>query len=282
MHERGHIRRALIIWAVGSVIAVLLIIFALGPHMPPGSATEEAKSQRFTNVLLAAVMAPLALAMIVAFLYAIITFRNRDGSLGDGPADFGDSRLQLGWLILTSSVVLLLAGLGTYALYEEPANAAGVGAGGGQGPAPIQRTSLNRLVVQVIGQQWQFTYRFPQYGGVETFRLELPVNRPVEFHVTSLDVVHAFWAYQLGVKADAVPGADNIAFATPRHLGSFDVRCAELCGVWHGEMSDKGLIVAPSAFTSWITSQRRANAPATGNLPPYARSYFPDPPGRAG
>jgi cytochrome c oxidase subunit 2 len=136
--------------------------------------------------------------------------------------------------------------------------------------------------VQVIGQQWQFTYRFPQYGGVETFRLELPVNRPVEFHVTSLDVVHAFWAYQLGVKADAVPGADNIAFATPRHLGSFDVRCAELCGVWHGEMSDKGLIVAPSAFTSWITSQRRANAPATGNLPPYARSYFPDPPGRAG
>jgi len=282
MHERGHIRRALIIWAVGSVIAVLLIIFALGPHMPPYSMTQEAKSQQFTNILLSAVMAPLALAMIVAFVYAIVTFRNRDGALEDGPADFGDSRLQLGWLIVTSSVVLLLAGLGTYALYEEPANAAGVGAGGGQGPTPIQRTSLNRLVVQVIGQQWQFTYRFPQYGGVETFRLELPVNRPVEFHVTSLDVIHAFWAYQLGVKADAVPGADNIAFATPRHLGTFDIRCAELCGVWHGEMSDKGLVVAPSAFASWITAQRAQNAPATGKLPPYSRSYFPDPQGRAG
>ncbi len=282
MHERGHIRRALIIWAVASVVSVLLIIFALGPHMPPGSMTQEAKSQQFTNVLLAAVMAPLALAMIVAFLYAIISFRNRDGELGDGPADFGDSRLQLGWLIATSTVVLLLAGLGTYALYEQPARAAGVGAGGGQGPTPIIRSAKSRLIVQVIGQQWQFTYRFPQYGGVETFRLELPVNRPVQFHVTSLDVIHSFWAYQLGVKADAVPGADNIAFATPRHLGTFDIRCAELCGVWHGEMSDKGLVVSPSQFASWINGQRRANRPATGKLPPYARSYFPDPTGRAG
>ena len=40
----------------------------------------------------------------------------------------------------------------------------------------------------------------------------IPANTLVEFHVTSLDVVHSFWAYQLGVKADANPGQDNIAY----------------------------------------------------------------------
>jgi cytochrome c oxidase subunit 2 len=76
----------------------------------------------------------------------------------------------------------------------------------------------------VIGQQWLWTFRYPTYGGVETTKLELPVNREIEFHVTSLDVVHSFWAIELGVKADAVPGADNIAFVKPTRLGSS--RCA--------------------------------------------------------
>ena len=97
----------------------------------------------------------------------------------------------------------------------------------------------------MIAQQWQFTYRYPQYGGVETFSLVLPVGRTVEFHVTSLDVIHSFWAYQLGVKADAVPGADNIAFTTPKKVGLFEVRCAELCGLWHGYMYAHGHVVSP-------------------------------------
>ena len=92
----------------------------------------------------------------------------------------------------------------------------------------------------MIGQQWEFTYRYPQYGNFETWQLAIPVDRPVIFHVTSLDVVHSFWAYQLGVKADAVPGAENLVGTYAKKTGTFDIRCAELCGVWHGQMSAKG------------------------------------------
>ena len=89
----------------------------------------------------------------------------------------------------------------------------------------------------MIGQQWVFSYRYPQFGGMESAQLVLPANTTVEFHVTSLDVIHSFWAYQLGVKADANPGVDNVAFTTTRNqLGSFTVRCNELCGLWHGAM----------------------------------------------
>ena len=120
------------------------------------------------------------------------------------------------------------------------------GAGAGEGPKPVWKPSGHNLPqVQVIGQQWQFTYRYPQFGGMETTQLVLPENRPVEFHVTSLDVIHSFWAYQLGVKADANPSVDNVAYTTAEHTGGFTVRCNELCGLWHGAMFNYGQVVTP-------------------------------------
>ena len=96
------------------------------------------------------------------------------------------------------------------------------------------------LPIQVIGQQWKWTYRYPTFGGFETADLVVPDHTAIAFHVTSLDVIHSFWAYQLGVKADANPGQDNVAYTTPDQLGSFVVRCDELCGLWHGAMYDYG------------------------------------------
>jgi cytochrome c oxidase subunit 2 len=194
----------------------------------------------------------------------------------------GHRSLQVGWVGVTASIVIVLAILGTIELVQAPDSSAGAGAGGGQGPAPISRPSGNPLVVQVIAQQWQFTYRFPQYGGVETFSLALPVGRTVEFNVTSIDVIHSFWAYQLGVKADAVPGANNIAYTTPKKVGLFQIRCAELCGLWHGWMAAKGHVLSRTGWAHWIAHARVANAPATRYLPPYAKVYYPAPLERGG
>ena len=136
--------------------------------------------------------------------------------------------------------------------------------------------------MQVIAQQWAFTYRYPQYGGVETSKLYLPAYRLVEFHVTSLDVVHSFWAYQLAVKADANPNVDNIAYVKTRGPLRIDIHCAELCGVWHGYMFDTGHVVPGAQFVSWIRQQQRQFAPIAKSLPPYARTYNPAPTRRGG
>jgi cytochrome c oxidase subunit II len=134
----------------------------------------------------------------------------------------------------------------------------------------------------VIAQQWEFTYRYPTYGGVETAQLVLPVGRQIAFHVTSLDAIHSFWAYELGVKADANPGVDNVAFVKPKKTGTFQVRCAELCGLWHGYMFDTGRVVGGAQFATWIAQQRQAFTPVQKYLPKYASSYSPDPEARAG
>jgi cytochrome c oxidase subunit 2 len=103
----------------------------------------------------------------------------------------------------------------------------------------------------------------------------MPVNQPVQFNVTSLDVIHSFWAYQLGVKADANPGVNNIAFTTAKHTGQFIVRCNELCGLWHGAMVNNGEVVSMAAFQAWATKTEAQLAPITAQLPAYSTVYDP-------
>jgi cytochrome c oxidase subunit 2 len=110
----------------------------------------------------------------------------------------------------------------------------------------------------------------------------LPVNQTVELHVTSLDVIHSFWARQLAVKADANPQVDNVAFVKPTHVQTFEVRCAELCGIWHGEMFDVGHVVSGPEFQRWIRRAQATYAPATKLLPPYSTTYQPKPTRRGG
>jgi cytochrome c oxidase subunit 2 len=274
----SHHKRIVAIWLVSSAVAVPLIIFVLGKHLPPGTMSTEATDQRDANTRLTALMAPIVLAVLLGFGYSLVAFRAR-GRLDDGLPIFGHGPTQTVWLIATSAIVVGLAAWGSWTLIVSSH-----GAGGGQGPNPIAlpKDYKQALQVQVIGQQWNWTYRFPSYGGLETDHLELPVGTDVELHVTSLDVTHSFWAYQLGVKADAVPGADNIAFVHPRRLGTFSIRCSELCGLWHGHMYQTGAVVTPKAFAVFIKSEQGAELPNLRYLPPDQKTYYPEPLRRAG
>lgn len=271
----AHGRRVVTAWVALSVVGVLGVIFGLGPHMPPGNVSDQASQQTQTNTVLAVVMTPIFIGVITFFVYAIATFRAKDDDAGDGPYERGNRQLSQLWVGGSVVIVVALAIYGTFELVAADKGIAGVG--GGQGSSLIATSPANALQVQVISQQWAFTYRYPQYGDVETTQLVLPVDRAVIFHVTSLDVMHSFWAYQIGVKADAVPGADNVAGVTVKHTGTFDIRCAELCGVWHGNMSAKGSVLSQTAFAAWIARQ---STPVP--LPAQRPIYYPDPNGRAG
>jgi len=278
--EPNHFLRIVLWWLVVSVIGTALVVFVLGPGLPPGNGSVEASGQVTDNTVLMAISVPVAAAVLVYLVYALIVFREREPDVVvDGPPIRGNASIQLWWLVTTTVIVLFLAGYGSIRLLAD-------GSGGGQGPSPIATPAASKadppLQVQVIGQQWAFTYRYPSYGGVETQHLELPANTLVELHVTSLDVIHSFWAYQLGVKADANPGVDNVAYVTTKGPLQFNIRCAELCGVWHGYMFDTGRVVAKPAFATWIRGQQAASVPVAKSLPPYSKTYFPDPQRRGG
>jgi cytochrome c oxidase subunit II len=271
--------RILAIWLVLTAIAVPLIILVLGPHLPPSRMSAEAGSQHDANIVMTALLVPVALLVVVFFVYSFAFFRQSGDVILDGPPIKGHSGAQLLWIVLTTVTVLALAVWGSYTLV-----ASAHGAGGGQGPSPISKPKGHEhaLPVQVIGQQWEWTFRFPTYGGLETRDLAIPVNTVVAFHVTSLDVTHSFWAYELGVKADAVAGVDNVAYVRARDTGKFQIRCAELCGLWHGHMAKTGHVLTMQAFQAWIAGAQKQNAAVAKYLPDYNRVYFPAPLRRAG
>ncbi len=274
--EPNHARRFGTIWLIATLIGLPVAIFVIGPIIPPGNASDAASGQVTDATVLLAMATPVLMLIVCYLFYAIFNFRQQPGALLEGPAVQGDSQLQLLWIVITSALVLALAVYGSVRLLS------GYGAGSGSGATPLTRPSGPKLRVQVIAQQWAFTYRWPQYGGVETPHLVLPVGAQVEFNVTSLDVIHSFWAIQLGVKADANPQVNNIAFARPEKRQPFEIRCAELCGIWHGEMWDTGRVVAPSEFQLWIATQRIKFAAATKELPPFSLTYQPEPTRRGG
>ena len=273
----SHGRRLAALTVIGTAIVLPLVVFVLGPNMPPGKGTPVAASQVTDNTVLLAVMTPFTVFILVFVGYALVVFRAAKGEgYVDGAPIRGHFKAQLAWLVSTTAAVLFLAIFGTTELLADN------GSGGGAGPNPVTKPGGELLPVQVIAQQWEFTYRYPTYGGVETATLFLPVGREIAFHVTSLDAIHSFWAYQLGVKADANPGVDNIAYVKTTKVSTFDIRCAELCGLWHGYMSDTGHIVSASDFASWIAARQKQFQPVQKYLPPYAPSYAPDPTFRAG
>ena len=271
------------IWVVLSIGGCLAVYFAMGPHMPPGAMSTSAANQQFDNTVLATTATPVVIGVLLYFGWAMAFWRPAPGDTTDAAPLHGHTGVAVTWIAVTSVLVLVLAVFGTYELI------APAGSGGGEGPQPIWKPAgtvaasdtswtpgtKNILQVQVIGQQWVWTFRYPQFGGFETTQLMLPVGEPVQFNVTSLDVIHSFWAYQLGVKADANPLVNNVAFTTPYHTGQFTVRCAELCGIWHGAMYDSGQVLSVPAFVSWAKRTEIRLARLTKMLPPYSLTYDP-------
>jgi cytochrome c oxidase subunit II len=282
----NHGLRVVVAWLVLSAIATPLVAIYVGPHIPPGNATAQGQGQVFDNQVMTALVTPVLCLMAVFFGYGLVRFHvRRNEAIADGPPIRHDARVQLLWMVITTTMVLFLAGFGTYELLKD-------GSGGGQGPNPIAFPANHKTAfqVQVIGQQWQFTYRYPSLGGMESNQLMLPAHRVVELHVTSLDVVHSFWAVELGLKADANPGVDNVVYVDTRNPTTFHVRCAELCGLWHGYMFNNGRVVDQTQFASWAAHEKKiysavepyVNKPEAQGGAPYSHTYLPAPDRRAG
>lgn len=157
------------------------------------------------------------------------------------------------------------------------------------------------VTVTVVGQQWSWTFNYntttnpdykqslgskaqgnttPQFiqaastlgdstqvydNGTTANRptLWLPLGKKVQFHLYSPDVIHSFWGPDFLFKMDVVPGRDNTFGITPSVLGTFEGRCAELCGVYHSRMLFDVKIVTPEQYEAHI-KQLAQNPTSTG------------------
>jgi len=237
--EPRHLRRAIIIWAVLSVIGIAVWL-AVAPFILPSAASNLESTDDLTIVVLTALSVPVAMFVWVFLGYSLFVFRVKDRPTEDGVPLQPRPSLQIGWLGVTSVLCLFLLIWGLVVFYQETASAAS-----------------NTLVVRVTGQQWLWSFDYPQYGASSQSQvIELPVNRPVQFLVTSEDVLHGFSIRALGVRVDANPGeVTTTPVITATQIGSYTVNCVELCGLYHSYMWEAVNVVDDTTFNAWIVSQ---------------------------
>jgi len=238
--EPRHLRRAVIAWIVVSVIGIVLWLL-VSQFILPTTASTLTSSQLLTFNVLTVLAVPVAMFVFVFLAYSLFAFRVKDRPTEDGPPLAPRPALQIGWLGITSALCLFLFIWGAFFYYQETSAA-----------------SANTLAVNVTAQQWQWTFDYPQYGassqGAQV--IELPVNRPVQFYVTSKDVLHGFSILAFGVRVDANPGyVTTTSQFIPTQTGSYAVRCVEMCGLYHSYMWEAVKVVSATEFNAWIASQ---------------------------
>jgi cytochrome c oxidase subunit 2 len=126
------------VWFVLALAACLVIWFVWKPHLPPGAMSDAARHQQFDIAVLAVTGAPVVIAVLLYFIYAIVVWRAKPGDDSDGEPIYGNTKVQATWIIGTSAIVLWLAVFGTIELVG-PA-----GAGAGEGPSPIWTLPASR------------------------------------------------------------------------------------------------------------------------------------------
>jgi cytochrome c oxidase subunit II len=140
-------------------------------------------------------------------------------------------------------------------------------------------------VIEATGQQWQWGFRLPGPDGVlgtaaiahinadnpfglnpkdphgrddvlvETSELHMALGKPVKMVLRSKDVLHDFYVPQFRAKMDLVPGIVTYFWVTPTRTGTFDILCAELCGVGHHQMRGTVVVEEQEAYDRWLGEQ---------------------------
>jgi len=230
--------RETLLWALFYTVVFVLVGTYLYPRWMPRIMSTDMKAIERLMVVFTIISAP-----VCGLVLSIATYTFRHRHRGNTPPPEGPATRtnRLGVAVFSAVAGALCLTAVIYGVTEMNSEA-----------LAAERNATNALVVEVTGQQWVWTFNYPSLG-IQSDVLNLPVGKPVKFVVKSVDVNHSFWPVQLGVKADAndvVPVEIN---TTPTKLGHLDVKCAELCGLYHAYMETSGDVMTKVDFNNWVT-----------------------------
>ncbi len=179
-------------------------------------------------------------------VYALVHFRARPDDKTEPPQVFGSVQIELAWTIIPILTLVVLF-LGTARVLFSIQDA---------------RKPASALDVIVVGHQFWWEFRYPQYNVVTANELHLPLSsaeapRPTFMKLTSADVMHSFWVPQLAGKTDLLPNQVNEMWIDPQKPGLYLGQCAQFCGMEHAKMLLRVYVDGPEQFKSWVAEQQR-------------------------
>jgi len=250
--RRPYARRIVILTAVITLlivpVAFLVLHFMNLSGAPASPVMFEIERTMFVFTLVSAPLMAVTLAILLYSLFGWgrVKAKGSEPPMQESPAIRSNSTANALWISTTSILAFFLVVWGVTELATITAYSYG-------SVAPNEQpNSKKALTINVTGQQWVWTFEYPEERGIVSPTLVVPIGRPVYFNVTSVDVIHNFWVVELGVKIDANPGAVTNTGVTPDKLGTYNIRCAELCGLHHAYMETAIRVVTPEEYEAWV------------------------------
>ena len=232
--RRGSIVQLVLFAIVASAAGLTL---ALVPGWLPKPASVEAGRIDFVFWFVTAICVFIFAVVASVTTYAIWKFRARPDDDSDGPPIHGHTGLEIVWTAVPTLLVIAIGVVSAIVLAKDDAQGA------------------NPLRVEVTGQQFFWSYRYPGYDNKESSVLRLPVDRSVVLRMTAKDVIHSFWVPEFRQKQDLVPGIHPTLHITPNKVGTYPVICTELCGLGHALMRSRVIVMQPDKFEQWASKK---------------------------
>lgn len=140
--------------------------------------------------------------------------------------------LEVTWTIIPFLIVMLMFYYG-YVVFK-----------------PMRIVPKDAMEVNVTGRMWSWTFEYA--NGKITNELVLPVGKAVKLNLFSPDVIHSLYIPAFRIKEDMVPGKANYMWFIPNIEGTYEILCAEYCGLRHSFMEAKTRIVTDKEFQKWL------------------------------
>jgi cytochrome c oxidase subunit 2 len=154
--------------------------------------------------------------------------------------------LEITWTVIPSILVMLMFWYGW------------------EGYLSLRRVPDNAIPVQGNARMWSWLFTYE--NGKTSDKLYVPVGQPVNVRLSSEDVLHSFYVPAFRVKRDCVPGMETYAWFVAEEPGSYDLFCAEYCGVAHADMITTVEAVPAAEFAGWLAEKPSAAAAGQGLL----------------
>jgi cytochrome c oxidase subunit 2 len=116
----------------------------------------------------------------------------------------------------------------------------------------LRNASPHELKIDVVGKLWWWQVEYPGTDVVTANEIHIPRGTPIDFHLTSDNVIHSFWVPQLAGKMDTIPGQPNDLRFTADTVGTYRGQCAEFCGLQHAHMGIAVVVDTPPDFGRWL------------------------------
>lgn len=251
-HNAPAVRLGRGFWIATAVLAVLaigaIIFWYVAPvyqwmGLPEAIATAKQVDQ--LSIFMLATGSALYIFVVGYIVYFSIAFRARKSDPPDaiGIQVHDNHKLEFWWTVIPALFVILLSVLSIQIWYK------------------ITLEPQNGLVVEAIGHQWYYTFRYPQVNGEITDAMHLPIGVPVTLNITSSDVIHSFWVPAMRLKEDMVPGLVTQMRFTPTRIGTYHIICTQFCGIDHSVMNKQLFVIDNQAtYQKWYHGWQVKNA----------------------